>query len=72
MKVRDFLLLFGGDDDDMVSVYECDDNQTITATIKEFIFDGIYKDIMNSEIASWDYNDDDGLLCIYYFREEQR
>lgn len=68
MLIKDFLTLFGGEDEDKVAFYECDEREEITITVKTALEDGRYDALLRSEIASWDY--EDGILCIYYFREE--
>ena len=76
IKINDFLKL-SGDKGESVMLYECDTEKAITVAVKD-LFDifklshtGIYNvkaeyvDIMEAEIASWEY--DDGIICIYYF-----
>lgn len=76
IKIKDFLKL-SGDKGESVMLYECDTEKAITVAVKD-LFDifklsrtdiynvkAEYVDIMEAEIASWEY--DDGIICIYYF-----
>lgn len=70
MRVIDFLKLHGGEDDECVSLYECDDMLQITFPISYLLEDwsGERKlaNILEGEIASWEY--ENRILCILYFK----
>lgn len=70
MRIKDLLRLCGEKENTEVELYECDERESITVTVVELFADDRYKDLMESEIASWDYNED-RVLCIYYFMEEE-
>ena len=71
MKVIDFLKLHGGEPDECVELYECDDREAITVPVAEVLenAEGRYTEVLNGELASLDY--DDCTICLYYFREEK-
>lgn len=64
MKIKDFLSLCGEKQED-VMLYECNTTETIIAPVGDLITHKDYSDIMEADIASWDY--DEGIICIYYF-----
>ena len=71
MPVKDFLKLFGGEDE-KVAFYECDERETIVLPVREVLNDSRWEPLLKGEFASWDYDDTDGenILCIYYFKDE--
>jgi len=77
VKVKDFMRLCGIKEE-KVMFYECDTMETIIVPVAD-LFDIVrlphtdiynvraeYADIMEAEIASWEY-DESGILCILYF-----
>lgn len=68
MRIKDFIKLCGEKETARVMFYECDERESITITVCDLLEDNRYEELLISDIASWDY--DDGILCIYYFREE--
>ncbi len=70
MRIIDFLKLHGGEDDERISFYECDDMEMLTFTISYLLEDwnGERKlaSILECDIASWEY--ENGILCILYFK----
>lgn len=68
MKIKDFIKLCGEKETAEVMFYECDERESITITVRDLLEDNRYEALLGSEIASWDY--EDGILCIYYFRED--
>lgn len=72
MKVKDLLRLCGEKESTVVALYECDEREEIVGFASTFLNDQRYYKALESDVASWDYEDDNGdtILCIYYFREE--
>ena len=64
MKIKDFMILCGVKEE-KVMLYECDTMETIIVPVDDLMEADRYADIMEADIASWDY--DDGIICIYYF-----
>lgn len=65
MKIKDFMRLCG-EKEEKVMLYECDTMETIIVPVDDLMEADQYADIMEADIASWDY-DESGIICIYYF-----
>ena len=72
MLIYEFLKVFGGEDEDMVSFYECDERESIIVPVHTVMNDKRYNELLRSEVSSWDYEEHNGerILCINYFRIE--
>lgn len=64
MKIKDFMRLCG-EKEEKVMLHECDTMETIIVPVDDLMEADQYADIMEADIASWDY--DEGIICIYYF-----
>lgn len=68
MKIRDFINLFGGNEEEQIELWNCDEREEITVGIHELRSDSRWNELTECEIASWDY-DVDGILCLHYFMD---
>ena len=71
MKIKDLLKLCGEKEDLEVALYECDEREEVIGFPNTFLTDNKFANVIESEIASWDYEDNYGeqILCIYYFKD---
>ncbi len=72
MTVKDLLQLCGEKEETEVALYECDEREEVIGFAKTFLTDWRFSKAVESDVASWDYDESDGerILCIYYFRTE--
>jgi len=68
MKVKDFMKLCG-EKESKVMLYECDTMEEIIVPVSDLMEAEQYADIMESDIASWDYDTETGFICIYWFKD---
>lgn len=66
MKIRDFINLFGGNEEEQIELWNCDEREEITVGIHELRSDSRWNELTECEIAAWDYGMDGRVVLMYF------